>query len=155
MKMRFLTLAGIAALVGVAAAQATESPAMGQDQTKLIGAWHLVSMEEPGPDGKLTQHTERTGLLEYSADGHVSVQLMYPESEMADTPYAKAGYEASFGSYDVDERAHTVTHHLQAANVRDLIGKDLPRALQLSPDGQLTLRSTKPDEKWSVTWKHY
>lgn len=155
MRFSYFALAGLATLGVVVAGRAAELQNAGPDRARLIGAWRMVSMEEPGPDGTLTRRTERTGLLSYSTDGHVSVQVMYPVSETADTPYAKAGYEASFGSYDVDEHAHTVTHHVQAANVRSLIGQELPRALQFSPDGHLTLRSTKPEEKWSVTWEHY
>ena len=44
------------------------------------------------------------GMLIYTRDGHVSVQLMYPKADMAlSNQYVQAGYEASFGSYDVDE----------------------------------------------------
>ena len=46
------------------------------------------------------------------------------------------GYEASFGSYDVDEAAHTLTHHVQGSITRDLlVGKDLPRVYQFTADG--------------------
>ena len=52
--------------------------------------------------------------------------------------------------------AHTVTHHVQGSITRDLlVGKDLPRKFEFTPDGQLTIRSTRPDEHWSVTWAHY
>ena len=39
----------------------------------------MVSMEEQGPDGTPTHHADRTAMLVYTADGHVSVQVMYPE----------------------------------------------------------------------------
>ncbi len=68
----------------------------------------------------------------------------------------QAGYEASFGSYDVDEATHTLTHHVQGSITRDLlVGKDLPRVYQFSADGQLIIKSARPDEHWSVTWEHY
>jgi len=64
--------------------------------------------------------------------------------------------EASFGSYDVDETAHTVTHHVQGSITGDLlVGKDLPRRFEFTPDGHLIIRSTRPDEHWFVTWTHY
>jgi hypothetical protein len=98
-----------------------------------------------------------TGMLLYTGDGHVSVQLIYPKS--ADAPsneYVRDGYEASFGSYDVDEATHTVTHHVQGSITRDLlVGKDLRRVYQFSADGQLIIRSARPDEHWSVRWEHY
>ena len=158
MKVRSLIVAAIAAL-GVSGAHAGQNAAAApSDRQKLIGAWHMVSMEEQSADGKVTHHTDRSGMLVYSADGHVSVQVMYPESgsaESANPVYAKGGYEASFGSFEVDEQAHTVTHHVQASLVRTLIGKDLPRVMQFSPEGYLNLRSAHPEEKWSVTWEHY
>lgn len=124
---------------------------------KLIGAWHLVRIDAPGPDGKPASGQQPRGMLVYTRDGHMSVQLMYPPS--ADTlsnEYVLKGYEASFGSYDVDQTAHTVTHHVQGSITRDLlVGKDLPRKFEFTPDGRLIIRSTRPDEHWFVTWAHY
>jgi hypothetical protein len=132
----------------------SKTAASGPARRKLIGAWHLVSMEEPGPDGKLRHITGRTGQLIYTRDGHMSVQLIYPPSESAvSNDYVLNGYEASFGSYDVDESAHIVTHHVQASITRGLIGKNLPRAFQFS-NGNLIIKSIRPDEHWSVTWQH-
>lgn len=124
---------------------------------KLIGAWHLVHIDVPGPDGKPMPIPQPTGMLIYTRDGHMSVQLMYPESANAQSnEYVLNGYEASFGSYDVDETAHTLTHHVQGSITRNLlVGKDLPRSYHFTPDGHLIIRSTRPDEHWSVTWAHY
>jgi hypothetical protein len=142
----------LAVLAQTQTASKTAGPALAKQ--KLVGAWHLVSMEEPGPDGKLLHITNRTGQLIYTRDGHMSVQLMYPTSESTvSNDYVLNGYEASFGSYDVDEAAHTVTHHVQASITRGLIGKDLTRAFQFS-NGNLIIRSVRPDEHWSVTWHH-
>ena len=157
MRTRFSILAAFAVL-GFPAAQAAGQNGTGSDRDRLIGAWHMVSMEEEGPNGTMTQRSERAGMLVYSADGHVSVQVMYPESEAgttANAAYQQNGYEASFGTFDVDEQAHTVTHHVQASLVRSLIGKTLPRVMRFSPDGHLTLRAADPKEKWSVLWEHF
>ena len=154
MKSKFFWL--LAATIALAAISAAQSPGKNEAaREKLIGAWHLVSMEEPGPDGKLRHITDRRGMLIYSRDGHVSVQLMLPASESdLSNDYVKNGYEASFGSYDVDEATHTVTHHIQGSITPGLLGKDLPRAFQFS-DGHLVIKSIRPDEHWSVTWEHY
>lgn len=87
----------------------------------------------------------------------MSVQLMYPESANApDNEYVRAGYEASFGSYDVDPAKHTLTHHVQGSVTRDLlVGQNLPRFYQLTDDRHLIIRSANPNEHWSVTWEHY
>ena len=124
---------------------------------KLIGAWHLVHIDAPGPDGKSTPIPQPKGMLIYTRDGHMSVQLMYPESaNTLSNEYVLNGYEASFGSYDVDEIVHTVTHHVQGSVTRDLlVGKDLPRKFEFTVDGHLIIRSARPDEHWSVTWEHY
>jgi hypothetical protein len=120
----------------------------------LVGAWHLVSMEEPGADGKMKHVTNRTGQLVYTRDGHMSVQLMYPASESSvSNDYVLRGYEASFGSFEVDEAAHTVTHHVEASVTRGLVGKSLTRAFQFS-NGNLIIKSVRADEHWSVTWRH-
>lgn len=131
---------------------AQQKPA--SDSEKLIGAWHLVSLGEPGADGKLNGVPGLTGSLIYTRDGHMSVQIMYPASQSTlSNDYVRNGYEASFGSYTVNETAHTVTHHVQGSITPGLIGKDLTRAWQLS-NGHLIIRSTRPDEHWQVVWEH-
>jgi hypothetical protein len=47
---------------------------------KLIGAWHLTRIEVPGPTGKPADIPQPKGMLIYTRDGHMSVQLMYPRS---------------------------------------------------------------------------
>lgn len=64
----------IVALSGLSLAQSAQKE--GSAREKLIGAWRLVSMDEPGRDGKLTRITDRKGMLLYTRDGHMSVQLM-------------------------------------------------------------------------------
>ncbi len=141
------------AFVGSVSAQTTKA---GSDQEKLIGAWHLVRIDAPGPDGKSAPGPQPKGMLIYTRDGHMSVQLMYPPSANSlSNEYVLNGYEASFGRYDVNETAHTVTHHVQGSITRDrLVGKDLPRKFEFTADGHLLIRSTRPDEHWSVLWEH-
>jgi hypothetical protein len=150
-------LAALVAFAGFAQAQSSRKQATVNDSARLIGAWHLVRMESPGPDGKPADIPQPKGMLIYTRDGHMSVQLMYPRSANAQSnEYVQDGYEASFGSYDVDEATHTLTHHVQGSVTRDLlVGKDLPRIYQLTDDGHLIIQSARPDEHWSVTWEHY
>lgn len=125
------------------------------DRDRLIGAWQLVSIASPGPEGKISI-SYPAGILTYTQDGHVSVQLMYPASKSAiSNEYVLNGYEASFGTYDVNEAKHIVTHHIQGANTRDLlVGKSLPRLYEFNAQGNLIIKSTRSDEHWSVTWRH-
>jgi len=144
----------IVALCAASQAQSAQKKDTGLGKERLIGAWRLARIEAPGSDGNATQPK---GMLIYTRDGQMSVQLMYPRSASAlSNEYVKDGYEASFGSYDVDETTHTLTHHVQGSVTRDLlVGKDLPRLYQFSEDGHLIIKSARPDEHWSVTWEHY
>jgi Lipocalin-like domain len=152
----FVTVIAVAGFTHPQSGKATVG-ARDSASEKLIGAWHVVRIDAPGPDGKPTSIPQPKGMLIYTRDGHMSVQLMYPKSEMAlSNEYVQDGYEASFGSYDVDEATHTVTHHVQGSVTRDLlVGKDLPRVYQFTADGHLIIKSARPDEHWSVTWQHY
>ena len=130
-------------------------------QNRFIGAWRLVWLEEEGADGKI-HRADCTGLLVYTRDGHMSVQVMYrnPQASSqatanaAPVQYAQGGYEASFGKYEIDERAHHFTFHVEGALVRTLIGKDLTRVFEFSGK-QLVVKSPSPDEHWRVAWEHY
>src|SRR5580693_7019176 len=124
---------------------------------RFVGAWRLASLEQQGADGKVHK-ADSTGLLVLTGDGHMSVQVMErnPQVQTLAGPeqYSQGGYEASFGTYEIDERAHTFTYHVEGALVQTLIGKDLPRAFELS-DKQLIVKSTRADEHWRVAWEHY
>ena len=149
--IRFGILAAIVALCAV-----SQTRALGKtDKERFIGAWRLAAIG--GPDGKAVATGLPIGMLIYTRDGHMSVQLMYPKAASAlSNEYVNNGYEASFGSYDVNETTHTVTHHVLGSNTGDLlVGKELPRVYQFSTNGQLIIKSARPDEHWSVKWEHY
>ena len=149
----------VAAIAGLIAIQSLMCQATnhGSDRERLIGAWHLEHIDSPGADGKSSDTPQPTGMLIYTRDGHMSVELMYPESASSlSNEYVRNGYEASFGSYSIDERTHTLTHHVQGSVTGDaLVGKDLPRVYTLTGDGRLVMRSANPEEHWSVIWQHY
>lgn len=154
-KRRAVLLAASFALSGFWALNGF-SQARVSDRERLAGAWQLVSIAFPGADGKISV-SHPAGMLTYTRDGHVSVQLMYPAPESAiSNEYVLNGYEASFGSYEVDEAKHILTHHIQGANTRDLlVGRSLARVYEFDARGNLIIRSARGDEHWSVTWKHY
>ncbi len=140
------------------------TPSGGQDhevhtdiRDRFVGAWRLVLLEAEGADGKI-HRADSTGLLVFTRDGHMSVQVM-ERNPQAQTPagpeqYSQGGYEASFGKYEIDESTHTFTFHVEGALVRALIGKDLPRVFEFSGK-QLLVKSTRPDEHWRVAWERY
>ena len=149
----------VVAIAGLVAVQLVRSQATspGSDRERLIGAWHLEHIDSPGTDVNASDAPQPIGMLIYTRDGHMSVQLMYPKSAGSlSNEYVRNGYEASFGSYTIDERTHRLTHHVQGSVTGDaLIGRDLPRVYTLTDDGRLIIRSANPEEHWSVTWQHY
>ena len=89
----------------------------------LHGRWRLVSYTTGAnhPMGR-----DARGVLQYSADGKVSVHIMGD------------GYFAYYGDYTVDEAAGAVTHHLEMCSDPKLVGVSNVRFAKL--DGsRLTL----------------
>jgi Lipocalin-like domain len=125
------------------------------DRDRLASAWHLISLEQPGPGNQL-HRVDATGMFVFTADGHLAVQVMDrdPQPQTPESPhrYSTDGYEASYGTYTIDEEAHIFTIHVEGALVRSLIGKDLPRRYKFSGN-QLTITSTRPDEHWRAVWQ--
>lgn len=126
-------------------------------RSRFAGAWRLVWLERPGADGKM-HRIDCRGIFVFTRDGHASVQVMERNPQTQTAPdlqqYSAGGYEASWGIYNVDERAHTFTFHIEGALVRSLIGKDLPRNYEFSGN-QLVVKSTRSDEHWRVAWERY
>ena len=124
---------------------------------RFVGAWRLAWLEEQRADGK-PHRVDCTGMLVYTRDGHMSVQVMYRNPQAAtqagQVQYAQGGYEASFGTYIIDERSHRFVFHVDGALVRTLTGKDLPRVYKFSGK-QLIVKSPDPNEHWKVAWEHY
>jgi hypothetical protein len=150
-------LAVVGALSGLALAQsAPEQSGDGASAREMfVGAWRMAWIEEPGPDGTITRITDREGTLMYTRDGRMSVQIQFPESQSSvSNDYVLSGYEASFGTYEVNEEAQTITRHVEGSITRGLVGKRLTRAYRFS-EGRLTMRSVRPEERWSVTWERY
>jgi hypothetical protein len=157
---KLLSLGVMALFIGMTAMTLCGSQERGGNEDireRFAGAWGLAWLEEEGADGKIHK-ADCTRLLVYTRDGHVSVQVMYrnpqPGTNAAPVQYAQGGYEASFGTYEIDERAHKFTYHVEGALVRTLIGKDLTRVYDLSGK-QLIVTSSSPDEHWRVAWEHY
>jgi hypothetical protein len=136
---------------------ASEHASKQEFRNRFIGAWRLVWLEEPDTAGSV-QKANCTGMLVYTRDGHMSVQVMYrnPQTAVQAGPvqYAQGGYEASFGTYQFDENSDSFIFHVEGAMVRGLIGKDLARAYEFSGN-QLIVKSTNPNEHWRVAWEHY
>jgi len=128
---------------------------------QLVGVWDLVSYEDHRPNGEVLYGWGRhpSGVLTYSPGGRMSVQFMrdpratfasgrvwgrdnqqlLPSASAAEIRAAYSGYYAYFGTYDIDERARTVTHHITSSLRSHEVGADNVRSFELSGN-QLRLR---------------
>ena len=156
--MRMWTRAVVVACIALSATAVSarrQAETAQSDRGRFVGAWRLAWMEEPGPDGTMIRITDRKGTLMYTGDGRMSVQIQFPAAQSSvSNDYISNGYEASFGTYEVDERAQTITRHVDGSITRGLIGQSLTRAYRFS-DGGLTMRSVRPEERWSTMWVRY
>jgi hypothetical protein len=147
-----LSLIIVLLCVGTAAQSVPGTPDRNPEgRNGLVGAWKLVSLEEPGADGQV-HRADCTGMFVFTRDGKASVQVMYRTAQSGSS-YAQGGYEASYGSYRVDDSS-SFTFHIDGALVRTLIGKDLKRRYQVSDD-RLTVKPANPNEHWKVVWERY
>lgn len=92
------------------------------DIERLTGAWRLVDFS--GDEYAMrTRGENSTGMVIYDATGVMSLQIM-PDTTLRPAFAAKeptqqeamtafTGYQAYFGTYSVDPKAKTVTHHLE------------------------------------------
>ncbi|WP_240539641.1 lipocalin-like domain-containing protein [Rhizobium sp. CCGE 510] len=92
------------------------------------------------------------GLLVFTRDGHMAVQVRNLEPHHVDSAYSSAGYEASYGTISPDVPNGIIVYRIEGALVRELVDQDLPRAYSLVDD-QLILTSTRDNENWRVVWR--
>ncbi|MDQ0466191.1 hypothetical protein QO010_003984 [Caulobacter ginsengisoli] len=103
----------------------------------LPGSWRLISRIDTGPDGERRPEPvlgeDPVALLIYDRSGHFSAQFMRRDRTGA------AGFDAYFGTYEVDDATGTVTQSLAGALNPALVGAVLTRTMNLEGDS-LTIR---------------
>lgn len=148
--------ASLMGTVGLAAGPATQPG----ERQNLSGVWELVSLQDHRPNGDVLDWMGKNpaGLLIYSPSGRMTIQIMrdprptsavalwssdghdlLPSAPANEIRNAYSGYYAYFGTWDVDERAHTVTHHVRASLRSAEVASDYIRPYELSGE-QLLLR---------------
>ena len=124
---------------------------------RFIGAWRLVTLEVVDADGKV-RRGDSTGMFVFTREGRLAVQVMdrTPQAAPPAGPeqYARGGYEATFGRFEVDERTRTFTYYVEGSLVRALVGKALPRVYAFKGN-QLIVKSANPAERWRAVWEHH
>src|SRR5260370_33609067 len=95
---KLLSLGIVSLFIGMTAMTLSGSQDRGGNEgirDRFVGAWRLAWLEEEGADGKI-HRADCTGLLVYTRDGHMSVQVIYRNplaaTHAAPVPYAQGGY---------------------------------------------------------------
>lgn len=152
--MKVSRLTAVAFILGGVTATLAYAQALSQ-QAGVVGTWHLIRIESPGPDTKSSEAAQPSGILIYTGDGHAAVQLMYPQTSLSNE-FVHDGYEATFGTYELDARNHQLVYHIQGSATREkLVGKSETLHYQLPDNRHMIIRPTQADQHWSVTWERY
>ena len=131
---------------GVRDSSGQTAPA-GEEARRFIGSWRLVSETQ-------------MGLMIYDATGNMAAQVMPNRARQKyaaaqPTPdEAKAaitGYLAYFGTYTVDEKAHTITHHRKASLNPGQVGEDAVRQYEFGAGDRVILTPAEGGGK--ITWE--
>jgi YD repeat-containing protein len=134
-------------------------------QTRLFGAWRLVSWEIHDPDGTVTHPLGEgeIGQLMYDEDGRMSAQLMrsnrarfasddWRQASPEEKARAWSDYFGYFGTYTVDEQAKAVIHHIEGSWFPNVVGEDQKRYYRLDGE-QLVLDATTAWGDVRIVWE--
>jgi hypothetical protein len=142
------------------------------ERKKFIGVWRLVSgqsKDERTGEIRYPWGKNPVGRLSYDA-GRVFAQLMNPGRRsvggMSNLGSAAAiaaasaddmremltGFNAYFGTYEVDEPSRTVIHHLQSALIPSWVGSDQRRKYEFSGHDQLIILNTASQADYRLVW---
>jgi hypothetical protein len=157
----FVSLIAITATFVMSQALGIDSQSRTESAKPFIGMWRLVSIVDM--KGHIVRGQHPTGFIVYDASGNMCAQIMpdTPRPKFAgeqptpdEASAALNGYTAYFGTYTVDERAHTVTHHVKGSINPGTVGADNVRGYEFGPGDRVTL-TTMPVTETSarLTWE--
>jgi lipocalin-like protein len=134
------------AQVGARSTSGQAAPAS-DEAKRFIGTWRLIS-------------DTSTGLMYYDGLGNMAAQVM-PSRERAkyaggqptpdEAKEAITGYLAYFGTYTVNERAHTITHHRKGNINPAQVGDDAVRGYEFAPGDRVILTPVGSGNQ--ITWE--
>lgn len=133
--------------------------AQGSSASQFVGTWRLVSVD--GDSVVRSRIGPRpTGVIMYDAAGHMAVQIQ-PDRRRAAWPSgtptaaealdAVVGYTAYFGTYAVNDRARTVTHHREGALNLDVV--DYVRRFEFQNGGRLLVLTPVDRPGLRLVWE--
>ncbi len=120
---------------------------------KLIGAWRLVSVEGNSP-ARHVAYDRPTGLIMYDRSGWMSVQIAvkgdrkpFANGMGSGTPEEKAAafdsYFSYYGTFTVDLKAQTITHHIKDYSYPGQSGLNNVRWFEFQGNDRLVLIPTE------------
>ena len=162
----------ISALSLFPAASATTKTS--SERKKFIGVWKLIrgeSRDEVTGEVRYPWGRNPVGRLSYDEAGRVFAQLMNPgrrsvggvanrgaaaaiEGAAADDMREMlTGFNAYFGTFEVDEPNRTVIHHLQSALIPSWVGSDQRRKYEFLGRDQLILLNSASQAAYRLVWQ--
>jgi hypothetical protein len=135
------------------------------DSNPFVGTWKLVSWEITRPDGTI-DHLYGKDVVEYliyTADGHMSAEIMDPDRRQSDPDFplepasaqtlsdpdrarAYSTYLSYCGTYTVE--GDVVTHHVKAGLIPSWTGSEQPRRFGFEGDRLILGRGPQ-----KLTWE--
>jgi hypothetical protein len=174
----FKTLLSIVCLPILLHACNPSGPIAENQKVVLTGSWKFVADQELDSNNRVVKEdTTVDGLLIYTADGKMSVQLLWQGTRrpiLTDSIMNQDGissglglgtntwtsdqarliidtYDAYFGNYIVDWKDNIVTHVIDGTLRPEKTGTTYRRIFAVTDD-TLLLRSTDPSKKWQAKW---
>ena len=156
-------------MIGTIGCAAGFAPALqAAPRDRFIGVWKLIRCERKSKDGRIDYpYGEKpVGRITYDKAGRMSAQLMRPGRRSTVAPgvsliagnagseeirEAVDGFIAYFGTFDVDESAQTVIHHVQACLVPSWVGTDLKRTYRFDAN-RLVLTAVATTSVLELVW---
>lgn len=149
----------------LAVALMTTARLAADDRSAFVGVWRFVGEVDTRADGSPAPTSapgDAQGLLVYTADGFMSVNIMpkgrawsTDSATLAELRETVGNGTAYAGRYEVDSANHTVTHIPSVCMEPEFQGKRLVRGYVLGPDA-LQLTGTFPDQgetiHFAITW---
>jgi len=160
---------GIALLLVAAATpapRAQQRADVEQVRKQLIGSYKLISYDSYDEKGTVTRLPYDVGQISYDAAGRMSAQLMRSDrakfsngqrATEAERAAAYSSFISYFGHYTIEADKGTVTHHVEGALSPQMLGNDLVRYYELSPDRKSLFLSVKTGERvvGKLRWDRY
>ena len=144
------------------------------ERKKFIGMWKMISGESKDQaTGEVSYPWGKNpfGRLLYDQAGRVFVQLMNPgrrsvggvsnrgaaaaiaSASADDMREMLTGFNAYFGTFDVDQDSGTVIHHLQSALIPSWVGTDQRRRYEFSAADELIILNTASGADYRLVWR--